>query len=295
MTNPKPILILLFIATLLLIHCKRTDKETLGSEDSLKTNAVVDEDEKKEYQKFKSLFNKGFYLEANFFYNSNVKSIYRDSVQYIKRMMKEKREAVERERTTLSQQSAFKYFDELHLPRLDSITHSDLFVSNHHYKLDFTTFDKKLLASNSGEHWYISKQHQSDCICVTVCYNGDCEGNIVLYSLDKEYNIIDKLMLMHNGCEYEHEEEDDDGFSYEQYIVKESGYSNLTQFANDSTFILISRTTFSLKEVATDKVKNEVGNEERTTYLIDKAGKFQKTDTKKISKDYVKFFYGTAN
>ncbi|MEN8123022.1 MAG: hypothetical protein ABFS35_21965 [Bacteroidota bacterium] len=249
---------------------------------------------KSEYLEIKKLIDKGYFLDIDRlisqFIDGHKDSPYYDSVQIVADRLATNRTKLKQNRDSLSKLSAFHYFNDFDLPRLDSISYSDYDLIEHNYKLDFTDFDKKIFKTDWEQNWYLSKEYANHFICIAICHFNDCDNKIVLYSIDSSFNIIDKEGLFDNGCYAEYAPD----FRYGKYLVNEQKRYSASYFHNDTTFSKINRVFFTLKDTTTNELTIEVGDEYNVTYRIDTKGKFKIVEDKSFKKDYVEPLYKVA-
>jgi hypothetical protein len=288
----KKIIILFTVFGLTLICClNRGIAQNIKSKIDMNnvkqvTNYKID---KSEYFEIKQAFDKGYYLDLNRlisqFLEYRKNSIYIDTVKMINIKLNDNRRMLQHKRDSLSHLSAFKYYRNFNLPRLDSISISNYELIEHDYKLNFIAFDKKNIKSEWEESWYLSKQFTArNYICIAICHNNDCEASIMLYSIDSLYNIIDKQELCEDGC---YNDLDETAFKYKNYLVNYSDRYSVSHFNNDSTFTKTRRTFFSLKDTKTNKVTIETGEEDNVTFNVDPNGKFKILKKSGFKKEYV--------
>lgn len=287
--------LLIIIVTLSLIYsCGKSPKnQTIEAKlKSTDLKRIETDNGRSSYLEIKKKFNEGYYndldRQISQFYEYSKQSPFLDSVKQIHEALARSRKFIKQLRDSLSSLSSFAYFEGLTLPKLDSITGDNFNVNEHLYSMDFTDFDKKIFHTDWDLDWYLSRQQlSSNFTCISVCHFRDCEFSIVLYSIDKDFRLIDSKEVFYNGC-YSEPAPD---FRYQKYFVNELQRTNVSYFHADTAFTIIRRVYFSLRDSITAKVANEIGSAHHVTYKLDSLGKFRVIDDKSFKKEYVEPLY----
>ena len=194
-------------------------------------------------------------------------------------------------RDSLRKGSVFEYFNSIGLPMWESITESDV-----EHGFAFTETDEEIIPRPNeyvDESRYLGQWRLNDFVCVVVFHYIDCESFRSLYTIDSNFQIIDKSMILRNGgCEadiYGYE------IRYQNYIVSTDNFNlgrNLVSFENDSIFTeTYIGTTFYLEDVDTKEVIKELGEKTEIKYRIDNFGKIVEIERSGFKKEYVDLFW----
>jgi len=287
----------LIFLSILFAQCNSSNKDKQNRitnksvEPQSKIKAKKEEAGKQYYLKVLDKFNKEQYKDLDIlifkFKDSYKHSVYLDSILQLEQRVKRFRDRISNVKDSLYQINSFAYFNFLHLPRFDSINYDRFNLYDINFKYEFSALDKKIFNSNFDISWYISQQYQNKTLCVAVAHFNDCENYIYLYSVDSTFNIIDKKLLYTNGCFAS----PNSNFRYKTLILNETNYLSVTTFNPDSSFNVISRNYYSLKDTIDDTTITEIGREYNTTYSVDSKGRFLKLSEKNFEKAYVKELY----
>ncbi|NPA45002.1 MAG: hypothetical protein GXO49_05670, partial [Chlorobi bacterium] len=210
--------------------------------------------------------------------------------KFIEKKIIKNRKQVNKQRESLYKLSAEKYFNSLNLPELDTIKFENFSFNKHSYKTDFTDIDKKIFKLNVTKQMqvsYLSKQNISKYTTISVSYLDDCVTNIYLYTIDKQFNLLD-YKLIYSAFPFPIHV---DSFKYKNYIIYTNNELFYTHFNSDSSFSIIKKEYFTLKDTITNKKHIEIGNEFNATYKINTKGKFIEIDNKSFQKEYIEPLY----
>jgi hypothetical protein len=258
-------------------------KETVATKKPIKTKEgkddylqLIDLVNKRQFNKFDG-------LEYQFI-NDYENSIFLDSAQQLKKIVKHKRDSLNIKRDSLRSEKSFKYFQSLNLPQLDTINYDSYELWSYKFPYEFTEVDRDLFNSTFEESWYISYQPMKNtAYAVTVGHFNDCENYIYLYSLDSQFNLNDKKKIYINGCFMF----DEDEINHKNYTVNKFNLKTTTYFHNDSSFSIQMQDIYQLTDTLSGEKIKRTGRKEITRYQTDDYGRFVEIDKKIVTEPFI--------
>ncbi|MEQ8554582.1 MAG: hypothetical protein RIC06_23965 [Cyclobacteriaceae bacterium] len=278
---------------LFILGCSQKEKKEVSKPNIIKPVPVATKPHKTnegkvEYLKLLEIYNKRRFSEFDryqFQFNDKYpRSVFIDSVRALKNLVVSKRDSLLVARDSLKKINSLDYFHSLNLPSFDTINNDTYNLWSYQFPNEFIEVDRDLFSTDFYQSWYLS-QHPltKNRLTISVAHYNDCENYIYLYSMDSQFQVIDKKEIYRNGCFMSEEE----GYLYDKYSVEEHDFKTTTYFHNDSTFTIQEESIYQLTDTNSGNKLTKTGINRLAQYHIDDYGRIVEIDKKIYTETFV--------